>query len=61
MPMILSRGRSIGRTALIESFPYSDKGALDGSSSQRLRQAGTEPTEIIRRTLDVWIASVALE
>ncbi|VVO35713.1 hypothetical protein PS691_05304 [Pseudomonas fluorescens] len=45
MPMMQPRGRSIGRTALIESFPYSDKGALDGSSGQRLCQTGTEPTE----------------
>ncbi|EPA96663.1 hypothetical protein PG5_28790 [Pseudomonas sp. G5(2012)] len=36
MPMLQPRARLSGITVLIESCAYSDQGALDGSSSQRL-------------------------
>jgi len=39
---------------LIVSFPYSEKGSLDGASSQCLHLAGTELADVIRRTLKGW-------
>jgi hypothetical protein len=53
------RGRTRGRTALIESFAYSAEGALDESSGRRLREAGSEPAEVIRRTLKCVNSSIA--